>query len=72
MAPGATEVQLHQYEQAAEALRENLRRVMEADLRKKARVQKLEELVDELLVLYRPEGDEIDDRISALRGELGI
>ncbi len=69
MASDATEVQLHQYEQAAETLRENLQRVMEADARKEQRVGKLEELVEELLIVYYCQDTE---KIMALREELGL
>lgn len=69
MASDAIEVQLHQYEKAAEALRENLQRAMEADARKEHRVGKLEELVEELLIVYYCQDTE---KIMALREELGI
>ena len=69
MASDVIEAQLHQYEQAAEALRENLQRVMEADARKERRVQALEELVQELLVVYYHQ-DYV--KIGALREELGL
>ena len=69
MASDATEVQLHQYEKAAETLRENLQRVMEADARKEQRVGKLEELVEELLIVYYCQDTE---KIMALREELGL
>jgi uncharacterized membrane protein len=65
----ATEVQLRQYELAAETLKENLQRVMDADLRKEVRIQKLEELVRELSdVYYNQDGR----KIRELRRELGI
>jgi hypothetical protein len=69
MEPDRIEAARARYEQAAEHMHENLRRVAEADTRKAERMGKLEELVEELLVVYYHQDDE---KISRLREELGI